>query len=598
MAAQPFSASIAVLPFVNRSPDPDNEYFSDGITEEIINALTKIQGLKVTARTSAFAYKNKPADIRAIGRQLGVANLLEGSVRKSGTQVRITAQLVSAEDGAHLWSRRFDRELADIFELQDEVSLLIADQIREHYGHFEVQDHLVQAPTQNIKAYDLYLKARHNHLKWDNEGITNAIQYYQDCIAIDPHFALPYFGISYCFAMRASFSGMPELLDTAAYYLERGFQLDQHSDLGHFCQGTLLFWGRWDFKGGTAAYRKALSVNPSNTEAEEGLTELYTAIGYFDLAREHARHILTLNPLSPNHYFTLANIHYLTGDYEAALTAAEAALRIDPGFTHAVGLKQLCLILLNRPEALEAFLQSNRFAECPEECRALYQLLHGQIVKSDVAQLIQMPKTESEIFLFTWDLFLQTHSGDTASALDHLKAMTSRHIGQYVNFAHLPFLKPLHSTPDFQQLLEEVFAPSRLPPATEGDKTEPASSRSLIDETEILALLTQLQQLMEAEGAYQDADLSLRQLAERLNLTANKLSWLLNEHVGQNFNAYINTFRLKQFQRLALDPANSHLTLLGLAYESGFNSKTVFNAYFKKSTGMTPRAWVKKQQQV
>jgi TolB-like protein/AraC-like DNA-binding protein/uncharacterized protein (DUF1697 family) len=597
MTAQPISASIAVLPFVNRSADPENEYFSDGITEEIINALTKIKGLKVTARTSAFAYKNKPADIREIGRQLGVANLLEGSVRKSGNKVRITAQLVNAEDGAHLWAHRFDRQLADIFELQDEISLLIADQIREHYGHFEVQDHLVQAPTQNIKAYDLYLKARYNHLKWDNEGITNAIQYYQDCIAIDPKFALPYFGISYCFAMRASFGGMPGLLDTAEHYLQRGFELDQHSDLGYFSQGTLLFWGRWDFKGGAAAYLKALSINPSNTEAEEGLAELYTAIGYFDLAEEHAQHILTLNPLSPNHYFTLANIRYLTGDYEAALAAAEGALRIDPGFTHAVGLKQLCLILLKRPEALEAFLHNNRFVEWPDECRALYQLLHSQTAKSDLVQLIQKPKTEHRIFLIPWELFLQTHSGATASALDHLKAMTSRRIGQYVNFAHLPLLKPLHGTTVFQQLLQEIFAPNRLPPTAEGDKTEPAGSRNLIDEAEIPALLTQLEQLMEAEGAYQDADLSLRQLAERLNLTANKLSWLLNEHVGQNFNTYINAFRLKQFQRLALDPANSHLTLLGLAYESGFNSKTVFNAYFKKSTGMTPRAWVKKQQQ-
>ncbi len=597
MTAQPISASIAVLPFVNRSADPNNEYFSDGITEEIINALTKIKGLKVTARTSAFAYKNKPADIRAIGRQLGVANLLEGSVRKSGNIVRITAQLVNAEDGTHLWSHRFDRELSDIFQLQDEISLLIADQIREHYGHFEVQDHLVKAPTQNIKAYDLYLKARYNHLKWDNEGITNAIQYYQDCIAIDPSFALPYFGISYCFAMRASFRGMPGLLDTAEHYLQRGFELDQHSDLGYFSQGTLLFWGRWDFKAAAAAYHKALGINPSNTEAEEGLAELYTAIGYFDLAKQHARRILTLNPLSPNHHYTLANIHYLTGDYEAALAVAEAALQIDPGFTHAIGLKQVCLVLLNRPEALEAFLQSHRLAECPEQCRVLYQLLHGQIAKSDVPQLIQRPKTESRIFLFTWDLFLQTHSGATASALDHLRAMTSRHQGQYVNFAHIPFLKPLHGTPVFQQLLQEVFAPNQLPPATQGGKTEPAGSRSLIDEAEIPALLTQLQQLMEAEGAYQDTGFSLRQLAERLNLSANKLSWLLNEHVGHNFNAYINTFRLKQFQKLALDPANSHLTLLGLAYESGFSSKTVFNAYFKKSTGMTPRAWVKKQQQ-
>lgn len=595
MTVQPTLASIAVLPFVNRSADPNNEYFSDGITEEIINALAKIKGLKVTARTSAFAYKNKPADIREIGRQLGVVNLLEGSVRKSGNKVRIIAQMINAEDGTHLWSRRFDRELADIFELQDEISLLIADQIREHYGHFEVQEHLVEAPTKNIKAYDLYLKARYNHLKWDNEGITNAIRYYQECIAIDPNFALPYFGISYCFSMRASFGGISDLLEISEQYLNQGFQLDQHSDLGYFSKGTLLFWGRWDFKQGAEAYIKALAINPSNTEAEEGLIELYTAVGYFELAQKHAQHILALNPLSSNHHYTLSNIYYLTGNYEAALKASETALEVDSGFTHAIGMKQQCLLALNRPEELEALLNSNPLADWPNECRALLHHKQGTLAPGRVKELLSTPRTEKPINLFPWDLFLLVATRATNDALSHLKGMVTQHIGQYVNFQHMPLLRPLQELPAYLQLVAEIFAAHKLPPSIEGPSTETASSRDLIEAEEIPGLLKQLQHIMEEEAPYLSSDLSLRHLAERLDLTANKLSWLLNEHVGQNFNAYVNHFRLLQFQQLALKPENSHLTLLGLAYESGFNSKTVFNAYFKKSTGMTPRAWVKSQ---
>ena len=144
--------SIAVLPFVNMSSDPENEYFSDGITEEIINALTTIKGLKVISRTSSFAFKDKNVDVRTIGSQLGVNTLLEGSIRKAKNRVRITTQLVSTKDGTHFWSKNFDRELVDIFALQDEISLLIADQIRENFGHFNIEDHLIEAPTQNINA--------------------------------------------------------------------------------------------------------------------------------------------------------------------------------------------------------------------------------------------------------------------------------------------------------------------------------------------------------------------------------------------------------------------------------------------------------------
>ncbi|MFV0269161.1 MAG: hypothetical protein ACK5HT_18710 [Draconibacterium sp.] len=142
--------SIVVLPFVNMSADSENEYFSDGITEEIINALTRIEGLKVIARTSSFAFKGKNIDVREIATQLGVLSVLEGRVRKIRNRVRITAQLINAKDGTHFWSKNFDRELENIFDLQDEISILIAGQICENFGHFNIQERLVTHPTQNI----------------------------------------------------------------------------------------------------------------------------------------------------------------------------------------------------------------------------------------------------------------------------------------------------------------------------------------------------------------------------------------------------------------------------------------------------------------
>lgn len=585
-----YPASIAVLPFVNNSPDPENEYFSDGVSEEIINALAKVRGLKVIARTSSFAYKNKAIDVRDIGQQLQVANILEGSVRRAGRKVRIAAQLVSARDGVQLWARRFDRELKDIFELQDEISLLIADQIRAQYGHFELQDQLVRPPTKNIEAYDLYLKARYNHLRWDNPGITNAIAFYKECTLMAPNFALPYFGLAYCFAMRASFGGFHELLEVAQGYLEKGFSIDENAGPGHFSKATLAFWGRWSFAEGQAAYRQALAVNPGDTEAEEGLAELYTAVGDFEQALRHARHILSTNPLSANHHYTLANIHYLSGDYQEALACAATAMEVKPGFTHAVGLTQLCYILLGDWQGLERFLAQAECPEQPEACRAVYQLFHGQRLEGEVPAV----QPSAQVDLFTWELYLKLYLGEEEEAMDLLEEKVGQRIGQYINFQNMPLLKPLHAHARFRALVEKVFPQGLL-----SKEPEPAARprAALMEEAEWQPVLLQLKAVMKKDQLYQDASLSLRSLAERLGITANKLSWLLNEQLGQNFNEYVNTLRLQLFQELALKPGNAHLTLLGLAYESGFNSKTVFNEFFKKSVGLTPRAWVKKQQQ-
>src|SRR5678810_9742 len=156
---------LAVLPFVNMSADPENEYFSDGITEELLNAFTKVDGLQITSRTSAFAFKGKNTDVRDIGIQLNVDRVLEGSVRKAGNRVRITAQLINAADGYHIWSETYDRDLTDIFEVQDEISTIIMNKCRENLTAKEHEEKLVKIPTPNIEAYTLFLKGLHFHNK-------------------------------------------------------------------------------------------------------------------------------------------------------------------------------------------------------------------------------------------------------------------------------------------------------------------------------------------------------------------------------------------------------------------------------------------------
>lgn len=588
--------SIAVLPFVNMSTDPENEYFSDGITEEIINALTTVKGLKVIARTSSFAFKNKNIDVRTIGDKLGVSTVLEGSVRKAKNRVRITAQLISTNDGTHFWSKNFDRDLEDIFALQDEISLHIADQIRENFGHLNIQEHLVEATTKNIEAYNLYLKGRHQHLMWDGQGIANAIELYEQCISIDPSFALPYFGLVYSYAMYGSWTNNKGLLQLSEENLSKGFKLDKQSYIGYFGKATLLFWGRWDFITGHKFFQKAIELNPSYTEAEEGLCELYTAIGYFEQALWHADNILKINPLSPNHYFTKANIYYLKEDYTKALECIETSLSINPDFTHPIALKQLCLILTKDYEKLNDFLDKTPLAERPEECRVLYKLVNPEDkIDVDISRVSLMIKKEIGEALFPWQLFLLVHLGKHEMALDFLEENINMRTGQIINFMNIPLLKPLRRHKRFQDLVEAAFRVELLPPNPE-IQIQITPSKALMSDAEIDIALDIIEKGMKEEKWFQNPSLSLRELAKNMNISSNKLSWLLNERIGQNFNDYINSFRLENFKENALIPANSHLTLLALAHESGFNSKSVFNAFFKKIEGMTPKAWLRSNQ--
>ena len=581
--------SIAVLPLENLSSDPENEYFADGMTEEIINALSKIEGLKVTARTSSFVFKGKKEDVRIIGNQLGVSTVLEGSIRKVGKRIRVTTQLIRTDNGFHIWSDNFDRQLDDVFELQDEISLLVADKIRENFGHLRIKSHLVKSATANVEAYNTYLKGRFNHLKWDEEGIQKAIELYSTCIAMDPTYADPHFGLAYCYAMAGSWWPEPSLLVQAEEHINQGFSLDNQSALGYYAQATLSFWGHWDFQKGQENYLKAIQLSPKYTEAEEGLVELYTAVGDFENALKHVENILQINPLSANHFYTKANIFYLQGNLKEAEHFTEQALILDPQFTHAICLKQLCLIHNGKAEDLRQYLEQTPMVERPEACLLLFDLIHESKAISNKT-INEELKREVPIPLFPWTLFIKIYAKRTEAAIAELKDAVERKMGQYVNFKSHPLYQPLANSVVFQELISVNL----IGRGSEVELPSKAEKGALLSSEEAAPLIQKLNELMEKEKAYLDNTTSLRSTAESIDTTSNKLSYLLNEFLGKNFNEYLNGFRLEAFQKMALDPKNSHLTLLGLAYESGFKSKSVFNDFFKKSTGLTPKAWVKK----
>jgi len=588
--------SIAVLPFVNMSSNKETEYFSDGITEEIINALTKIQGLKVTARTSSFAFKNKNIDVRNIAKQLNVSTILEGSIRKAENNLRITAQLIRAEDGFHLFSKNFNRKLDDVFALQDEVSMLIAEQIRENFGHLELPDKLVVAPTENLDAYDDYLKGLHHQFKWSKEDMFIAAKHYEQSIDKDPNFTRPYLGASQSYNLLASNEYIPqeEGFKKATNTIQKAIPLFKDLPNTCFFLSAQSLWTKWDFKEAYLYNTHAIKLKPSYSIAHKTLAEMYAAIGNFEKAMLHADIAVSINPLSSNHLYTRGIIYYLTKNYVKAIETMNNILAIDPNWKLAEEVILACDVLNNDPEKLNHITLNIN----PKESRRLFEFNNWEIAvdMTEERTLKEMQQQDGVTkSVIPWNLYIQVYKGNHALALDILEKSVQHRICQCINFKHDPFLLPLHEYDRFQQLVKTIFDESKLPPIEKNkfDDSTDSKHKSLLDKDESHQYFVGLTSCMENDKFYLNSELSLKLLAEHLSIHPNKLSWLLNNHVGQNFNEFINTYRLEDFKTKAVNPSNKHITILGLAYESGFQSKSAFNSFFKKSMGSTPKVWLK-----
>jgi TolB-like protein len=290
--------SIAVLPFDNLSSDPENEYFSDGMAEEIINALSKISGLKVIARTSSFTFKGRMEDVRIIGNKLGVASVIEGSIRKAGNRVRIAVQLIRTDNGFHIWSETFDRILQDIFELQDEISLLVADRIRENFGHMDIEDQLVSSKTDNPEAYDLFLKGSHHFKRKDLLDVKEALNLFVKATELDPNFTEAYAYIGETYLHHAGFNliSAKEGFKKSREYAQKALTINPQDMRAHKVMAYVHLFHDWDWDAAIKSYNQADAGGLTNEI--DYITNYYIFIQKdYDLAIAIARENQARDPL-------------------------------------------------------------------------------------------------------------------------------------------------------------------------------------------------------------------------------------------------------------------------------------------------------------
>jgi serine/threonine-protein kinase len=336
--------SIAVLPFANLSADRENEYFSDGLAEEIINALTRIPGLKVTARTSAFAFRGKDQDVRLIAETLGVRTVLEGSVRRSGQRIRVTAQLINASDGYHLWSERFDRELADVFAVQDEISAAIAEALQVQLGG---RGNTRKRYTPTLPCYEAYLKGVHEAGKLTAEGLARSRDWYEQAIALDPGFALAHSMFGFHFAQLANLGLMPahEAMPLVRREAQTALEIDPSLPEGHAMLGLVAAIYDYDWEEAGRRFERAMSCDPVPTQVRRYYALYYLLpTGRFDEAVNECAIALREDPLDLLGRVRFSQCLQAAGRYDEAVAELHRVLELNENlwFTHLIlGLYEL-----------------------------------------------------------------------------------------------------------------------------------------------------------------------------------------------------------------------------------------------------------------
>src|SRR5688572_3573728 len=336
-AAPAGAKSIAVLPFLNLSPRPENEYFSDGLTEEIIHALGKVNGMSVVARTSVFQYKGRAYDIRQIGEQLRVQTVLEGSVRSSGERLRVTAQLVNASDGYHLWSETYDRNMVDLFAIQEELSGAIVSTLRKYWS-VPVELPTVRRPSSNMEAYHLFLKGRFSLQKRTEEGLRRGIEFFEQAIELDPAYADPYAGMAECFSLLTHKGlEMPRnVMPKAKSAALKALALDGQVSEAHIALGFVRSTYDWEWEEAEQHYLQALQTN-SHSKAEAHhwyASDFLTPLGRLDEALYHIQRSQFLDPLSHLTNSSVGFVRISRREYDEAVDHFRKCLEIEPEYYH------------------------------------------------------------------------------------------------------------------------------------------------------------------------------------------------------------------------------------------------------------------------
>ncbi|MDR8393714.1 tetratricopeptide repeat protein [Aliifodinibius sp. S!AR15-10] len=457
--------SVAVLPFVNMSADPENEYFSDGITEEIINALTRVKGLDITSRTSAFVFKGMNKDVRQIGHDLSVRYVLEGSVRKAGNRVRITAQLIDTEDGFHIWSEVFDRDLEDIFKVQDEISRKIAAKLKEDFSDADVGiKQLVDPSTESVQAYNHFLKGNYYLHKWTPESALKAIEQYTKATDYCEEYAEAYAGIANCYSYLGAIGRLSpqKAYSKAESAAQKSIKLNNRLADSHIALAFVRLFYYWDFKGAKNSFRKAMAIDSDSALVKQSYSIYLRIMGKNKAAIRLLKEAQHKDPLSLTINCDLARTYYNAGHLEKALKQFNKVLDLDGNFRAALEGKGWVYVEMGKfEEALAVFQQYQHMVG--SETKGFHQLgyLHGVLGETAKAQeylqrLQKRELAEPDVSLAMDFAIIYLGMGDYDKVFEYLQKAVEEHLGGILFIKSIPFWEPIRSDQRYQELLQKV----------------------------------------------------------------------------------------------------------------------------------------------
>ena len=457
-AATDERTSIAVLPFTNLSADKENEYFSDGITEELIGALAKVSGLRVVSRSSAFAFKGKSASAREIGATLDVRFLLEGSVRRAGSRLRATAQLIRVSDDSHLWSETYDRQIEDVFAVQDDISARIVETITRTLpvGHLSGPQQVRQ--PRELEAYNLCLLGRYHWNKRGQASLRQALDLFGQAAQIDPTYAPAHSGIADACALLASYAHArsAEMYPRAAAAATQAIALDESLAEGHASLGFTKYEWEWDWQGAERELRRAIALNPSYASAHQWLAMFLAGIGRADEAVPLARRAIDLDPLSVNSNMALGAAFQFAGRMEEAVRQFRRVIAMQPGF--ALASVWLCATHAIMGQGEESLAVAERMIQSMGEVRiaraslAMAYAASGRI--ADARQIQTDLDSSPDMPLFQHAM-IYAIIGDDVATFDWLERALVARTDLYTLGVHPAFAR-MHAQPRFVRLLERL----------------------------------------------------------------------------------------------------------------------------------------------
>jgi TolB-like protein len=448
--------SIAVLPLLNESGDPKDEYFSDGLSEELIAALGQIRDLKVIGRSSSFRFKDRQEESKTIGEKLGVSTLLEGTVRKQGDRVRIVAELINAADGIELWTRTFDRELKDIFAVQQEIARAVAESLKVTL--LGSNEKSAQMASSSVEAHNAYLQAHFHFQRRNVEDYRKAITYFDQAIQLDPNYALAYAERAEAWTMIGDLTGeRATAYPKARSDAEKAVEIAPALAEAHAALGWVRFFGEWKFAEGLSELNRAKELSPANPTANDLLARVIVYLGRIDEAERQARQAVELDPLSVATQFNVARVLFIAGKLDEADAVGRKVAELQPSASSSH--RWQVLVAVQRGDGETALREAQLEPDAgfrPFEL-ALAQYVRGDRKAADAALAELVANSRNGLAYQIAQAYAVR--GETDKAFEWLQISFDNHDGGTLSLAVDPLLRGLHDDPRYKNLLAKLGLP-------------------------------------------------------------------------------------------------------------------------------------------